>query len=392
MGTTRTLSMPEHSGKAPYVVLKRTDGQYWDNTNTALGAYDGNSWADYAIDMDEADTNGASGDFSYTVPGDLPSGTYDEAVYLKGSDNTATLLDQHVGEGGFAWDGTTADYVRSDLRSVAGVTAQHDGNGRVESKVNEIVASAIESIWLYAKTTLENAAGYSGSIVKFIIDKLSLLTSSSEVTVQSLAQDGGVLTLWQGEARKTESGNAIRLAVDNANVDLTDHQVRFGLNKLVSTAGDSSLDVSASLSDPGGSNQEVVVELTKSETSGLAVDNEPVNDVSSTTGRAYEWEISANNSHKGTAQSGGSNTITLASDAAGQDDFHNGQTIDLTGGTGSGQSATITDYDGTSKQATVDSAWSTQPDNTTAYTVQSDQCLVLATGEASVKNKTTSCS
>ena len=106
MGTTRTLSMPEHSGKAPYVVLKRTDGQYWDNTNTALGAYDGNSWADYAIDMSENDANGASGDFTYTVPADLPSGTYDEAVYLKGSDNAATLLDQHAGEGSFDWNGT----------------------------------------------------------------------------------------------------------------------------------------------------------------------------------------------------------------------------------------------------------------------------------------------
>lgn len=71
----------------------------------------------------------------------------------------------------------------------------------------------------------------------------------------------------------------------------------------------------------------------------------------------------------GTAQAGGASTITLASDESAVDDAYNGKTIAITGGTGSGQEKTISDYVGSTKVATVDSAWSTQPDNTSTYEI-----------------------
>lgn len=75
----------------------------------------------------------------------------------------------------------------------------------------------------------------------------------------------------------------------------------------------------------------------------------------------------------GTAQAGGSNTITLA--AAGTssvDGFYVGMPIRITGGTGSGQSSMITAYNGTTKVATVLQNWTTPPAGTSQYSI--DAC------------------
>ena len=70
-----------------------------------------------------------------------------------------------------------------------------------------------------------------------------------------------------------------------------------------------------------------------------------------------------------TAQAGASNTITLTSGSSSTSGSYVGQVITTTGDTGSGQSKTIISYDGSTKIATVDSAWSVNPNNTTTYTI-----------------------
>ena len=70
----------------------------------------------------------------------------------------------------------------------------------------------------------------------------------------------------------------------------------------------------------------------------------------------------------GTAQAGADATITLTSSASATNDRYNGFTISITGGTGAGQSRTITDYVGTTKVATV-SSWGVNPDATSVYTI-----------------------
>lgn len=73
----------------------------------------------------------------------------------------------------------------------------------------------------------------------------------------------------------------------------------------------------------------------------------------------------------GTAQAGGSDTITLKSASSyTSDDDPNGMFITLTSGTGSGQIRHIEDYVASTKVATVYPAWTTQPDNTTGYKVE----------------------
>ena len=71
----------------------------------------------------------------------------------------------------------------------------------------------------------------------------------------------------------------------------------------------------------------------------------------------------------GTAQSGATATITLAAGASATNDFYNGLFVQLTGGTGSGQVRQIIDYDGSSKVATVNAAWATNPNNTSTYSI-----------------------
>ena len=71
----------------------------------------------------------------------------------------------------------------------------------------------------------------------------------------------------------------------------------------------------------------------------------------------------------GTAQTGASSTITLTSSASATDDRYNNFTITITGGTGAGQSKLITDYVGSTKVATISGTWTTNPDNTSVYSI-----------------------
>ena len=71
----------------------------------------------------------------------------------------------------------------------------------------------------------------------------------------------------------------------------------------------------------------------------------------------------------GLAQAGAAGTITLASDASSVDDIYNGSTIVLRTSTGSGQSRLITDYNGTTKVATVAPNWVTNPTSASVYVI-----------------------
>lgn len=72
----------------------------------------------------------------------------------------------------------------------------------------------------------------------------------------------------------------------------------------------------------------------------------------------------------GTAQAGASTSITLVSTASSTTDAYKGMYITLTGGTGSGQVKRVTAYNGTTKVATVDSAWTTNPSSTSTYSLE----------------------
>jgi len=82
------------------------------------------------------------------------------------------------------------------------------------------------------------------------------------------------------------------------------------------------------------------------------------------------FEIGAYGSVSSTAQAGGATTITLNAGTTFVTDQPMGRDIVLTSGTGSGQTRRITAYNSSTKVATVDTAWGTNPANGTGYTIQ----------------------
>ena len=73
-----------------------------------------------------------------------------------------------------------------------------------------------------------------------------------------------------------------------------------------------------------------------------------------------------------TAQAGSSTSITLRAAASSITNAYVGQTITLTAGTGSGQSAAISAYNGTTKVATISGTFATPPDATTQYRIDGE--------------------
>lgn len=73
--------------------------------------------------------------------------------------------------------------------------------------------------------------------------------------------------------------------------------------------------------------------------------------------------------NEGQAQAGAATTITLNTAASATDDIYIGQTVFLVGGAGQDQARIITDYNGTTKVATVHRAWDTNPGATTSYVI-----------------------
>jgi hypothetical protein len=69
----------------------------------------------------------------------------------------------------------------------------------------------------------------------------------------------------------------------------------------------------------------------------------------------------------GLAQAGATSTITLISTESAITDVYKGLGIKISGGTGIGQIRSIVTYNGSTKVATVDRAWITNPDNTSLY-------------------------
>jgi len=84
-------------------------------------------------------------------------------------------------------------------------------------------------------------------------------------------------------------------------------------------------------------------------------------------------ELTATNTHNtsGTAQAGSSNTITLKSASSSTNDIYVGMFIEITSGTGAGQTRLCEDYNGTTKVLEVHPAWTTAPDNTSQYDITS---------------------
>lgn len=105
--------------------------------------------------------------------------------------------------------------------------------------------------------------------------------------------------------------------------------------------------------------------------SGLALVGSNMGTVSSVTGNVVGTvgRVADLFVRTGTAQAGGASTITLDSGASGTNNLYQNQIVVLTGGTGAGQSAIIASYVGSTKIATTNGTWATNPDSTTVFVI-----------------------
>ena len=78
------------------------------------------------------------------------------------------------------------------------------------------------------------------------------------------------------------------------------------------------------------------------------------------------------------AQAGSSNSITLANTESSTDNIFNQNIISIVSGTGAGQTRLIAEYNGTSKVATVDRAWDTNPASGSVYEILPFSSILLA--------------
>lgn len=83
----------------------------------------------------------------------------------------------------------------------------------------------------------------------------------------------------------------------------------------------------------------------------------------------YDMQVDGLGTEAGTAQAGAAGSITLAAAASATDDLYTGQVVAIISGTGAGQVRQISDYNGTTKVASVDPNWNTTPDATSVYVV-----------------------
>jgi hypothetical protein len=73
--------------------------------------------------------------------------------------------------------------------------------------------------------------------------------------------------------------------------------------------------------------------------------------------------------HYGTAQSGASLAVALATTASSTDGWYTGQKVVILSGTGARQSRYVTGYTGSSRSCAIDRAWVTNPDATSVVAV-----------------------
>lgn len=89
-----------------------------------------------------------------------------------------------------------------------------------------------------------------------------------------------------------------------------------------------------------------------------------------------------------TAQAGGNNTITFDAGASASNDWYKGQVVVIVSGTNKGQVKKIISYNGTTKVATVDSNWVTNPGVTSEFAILAQYLLDSALASALVTHDT----
>ncbi len=213
-------------------------------------------------------------------------------------------------------------------------------------------------------TASSNALNTSYNITVDQLATVAANSSSASVSMRSSLY-GDYLA---NEITIDATNNTFAINLDGVQKNITLSASAFGSYKYDNTAPDNDLeDLAAAIQtelDAAGFTEPVYVKASDDHEllfyTGQKID-----------GTAHTLVVKNALTATGTATGGSNNTITLAATASDLSDYYNGMSIQLTSGTGEGQTRQIIAYDAVTKIATLDSDWSTAgiPDGTSTYSV-----------------------
>lgn len=227
---------------------------------------------------------------------------------------------------------------------------------------------ATKTVTLAAGTTFTAAAGDNISLMGPM--PLQPATAGRTIGVESDGDLTKVNTLDGHTAQTGDTYGALPTNFSDLSVTVTTGRVDVAsVAGTAQTANDNGADINAILTDTGTTLETHLTDIKGGTFSGATDSLEAIRDrgdAAWTTGSGTGLSSLAT----GTAQAGAAGTITLAAGATATDNLYNGARIATTGGTGAGQSRMITDYNGTTKVATIAPNWTTNPGADTTYEIQ----------------------
>lgn len=322
-------------------------------------------------------TGGATG-IGITAVGGATSGT---AIKATGSAGNAIALEL-VGQGSAAGLSATGGATGIGITAVGGATS---GSG-LKATGSAGNAIALEIVGQGSAAGISATGGATGSAFKLV----GGATSGHGLAVTTTAGDGFNLTPTAGNAITATANGTSKHGIaatggtagtsDGASFAAGTGGVDFRANRTGTLIG----NITGNLSGSVGSVTGAVGSVTGAVGSVTGAVGSVTGAVGSVTGNVggnvtgsvgsvtAAVTLSTSDSpvvQSGTAQAGGASTITLAAGASATDNLYNGQTVKTIAGTGPSQVRVILSYVGSTKVATVDRAWATNPDVTTTYAV-----------------------
>lgn len=260
-----------------------------------------------------------------------------------------------------------------------------------------VTGKATEVIWDgYVQSNLDSVAVYGYDWVAAAWSQVGTIagangtTDKEEVFVFTTNMTGTAANVGKVRCR-FDSTTSTKVATDRILCEYTSMlESAFILHSGVAQGGESNsitLDASANTNDDFYNHARVVISSgTGDEQERIIVDYDGTTKVATIappwkivpdTTSAFEIEPATTHAETGWAtikvgviQAATSTTATLDSTASSTDDFYNNELIHIDYGTGEGQVRVITDYDGTTKVATINAAWTILPDTTSEYIVE----------------------
>ena len=331
--------------------------------------HEGNGYHTYA--PSQAETNYDLVAFTFTGTGAVPA-TVQVATQTAsgGSGDITSILGTAITEGAsgrLAAAFTAFLNVASPVLTVASVNQTGDSYARIGANGASLTDLATQA----SVNTIDDFLDTEIAAIKTKTDQLTF-TVANQVDSNALSGGGGLDAAGVRAAVGLASANLdTQLGAIDDFLDTEVAAIKAKTDNLPSDPADAS-DIASSFSTVNTKldtiddflDTEVAAIKTKTDQLTFTVANKV--DATATLSAADSMVLSS-----GTATAGGNKTITLQT-ALGADNMGIGCKIKITSGTGALQMRRITGYVNSTKVVTVDRAWTTNPDNTSVYSVVYD--------------------